>query len=89
VLRLKSGLNGGEFEMSTQNADGSSYKVVVNHAEQYSICRADRQPPAGWREVGQQGPIEQCVAYIQEVLTDLRPLSLREWLPAYLAEEAG
>jgi MbtH protein len=73
--------------MAIDRADNGPYKVVVNHAEQYSICLADRRPPAGWHEVGQQGPIDQCLAYIQEVMTDLRPLSLREWLPAYVPEE--
>jgi MbtH protein len=53
------------------------YQVVVNHEEQYSIWPADREPPAGWRAVGPQGPKAECLAYISEVWTDLRPLSLR------------
>lgn len=53
-------------------------KVVVNHEEQYSIWPADRQPPGGWREVGKVGTKEECLAYIKEVWTDMRPLSLRE-----------
>ena len=52
-------------------------KVVVNHEEQYSIWPADRQPPAGWREVGKEGTKDECLAYIKEVWTDMRPLSLR------------
>ena len=35
--------------------DTTIYKVVVNHEEQYSIWPADREPPLGWQEVGQQG----------------------------------
>jgi MbtH protein len=66
--------------------DDLTYKVVVSHAEQYSICPAHRQPPAGWREVGQQGRPEECLDYIKEILTDMRPLSLREWL-AYLPDD--
>ena len=31
------------------------YKVVVNDEEQYSIWPADREAPAGWREVGPEG----------------------------------
>jgi MbtH protein len=52
-------------------------KVVVNHEEQYSIWPADRDPPPGWREVGKSGTKEQCLAFIKEVWTDMRPLSLR------------
>ena len=52
-------------------------KVVVNDEEQYSIWFADRDPPPGWREVGKQGPKDECLAYIEEVWTDIRPLSLK------------
>jgi MbtH protein len=36
--------------------------------------------PAGWREVGRIGTEDECVAYIDEVWTDMRPLSLRRFL---------
>jgi MbtH protein len=52
-------------------------KVVVNHEEQYSIWPADRDIPLGWREAGKQGTKADCLAYIEEVWTDMRPLSLR------------
>lgn len=52
-------------------------KVVVNHEEQYSIWPADREAPTGWREAGKQGTKAECLAYIEEVWTDMRPLSLR------------
>jgi MbtH protein len=54
-----------------------NYQVVVNHEEQYSIWAADQEPPAGWRAVGVQGPKEECLSHIEEVWTDMRPLSLR------------
>jgi MbtH protein len=60
-----------------EQPDDRQYKVVVNHEEQYSIWFADREPPAGWREVGPAGPRDECLAYIEEVWTDMRPLSLR------------
>ena len=53
------------------------YTVVVNHEEQYSIWPLDLAVPAGWREVGRTGPKSECLAYIEEVWTDMRPLSLR------------
>jgi MbtH protein len=57
--------------------DTRTYAVVVNHEEQYSIWRADKPVPAGWREVGKRGPKAECLAYVDEVWTDMRPLSLR------------
>jgi MbtH protein len=54
------------------------YKVVVNGEEQYSIWFADRDLPPGWRKSGKEGPKEECLAYIEEVWTDMRPLSLRK-----------
>lgn len=61
-----------------EKEDTRQYKVVVNHEEQYSIWFADREPPLGWREVGKRGLKNECLAYIKEVWTDMRPLSLRK-----------
>lgn len=54
------------------------YKVVVNHEEQYSIWPAERENPLGWQDAGKSGLKEECLAYIKEVWTDMRPLSLRK-----------
>jgi MbtH protein len=64
--------------MNAEQEDTREYKVVVNHEEQYSIWFSDREPPDGWREVGVHGPKQQCLDYINEVWTDMRPLSLRK-----------
>ena len=64
--------------MPDDEEDSRAYKVVVNHEEQYSIWFADREPPDGWREVGKEGPKSECLEYINEVWTDMRPLSLRK-----------
>ena len=58
--------------------DNRTYKVVINHEEQYSIWFADREPPLGWKEVGVSGTKQECLDHIEEVWTDMRPLSLRE-----------
>lgn len=58
--------------------DTTVYKVVVNHEEQYSIYPADRTNPLGWNDAGKTGPKAECLAYIGEVWTDMRPLSLRQ-----------
>ncbi len=59
-----------------EDDDDRTYKVVINEEEQYSIWPADRDCPAGWTEVGTSGPKADCLAYIDEVWTDMRPLSL-------------
>jgi len=64
--------------VTEEKEDTLTYKVVVNHEEQYSISFADREPPLGWREVGITGPKAECLAYVKEVWTDMRPLSLRK-----------
>ena len=59
-------------------ADGARYKVVVNQEEQYSIWPAERENPVGWRDAGRIGSKTECLAYIREAWTDMRPLSLRK-----------
>lgn len=61
-----------------ENEDDTIYKVVVNHEEQYSIWPAYRELPLGWKEAGKEGLKQECLAYIEEVWTDMRPLSLRK-----------
>jgi MbtH protein len=65
-----------------EGEDQTTYCVVVNHEEQYSIWPADREKPLGWRGVGKTGPKAECLAYIKEVWTDMRPLSLRKKMDA-------
>lgn len=58
--------------------DTRQYRVVVNHEEQYSIWPADRENAAGWNDVGKTGTRQECLEYIEQVWTDMRPLSLRK-----------
>ena len=58
--------------------DNAIYNVVVNHEEQYSIWPAGRENALGWRDAGKSGLKPECLAYIKEVWTDMRPLSLRQ-----------
>ena len=72
--------------MSVQEQSSDEiYLVVVNEEEQYSIWREDKEVPAGWRAVGKRGPKPECLQYIEEVWTDMRPLSLRN----RMADAAG
>ncbi len=56
----------------------SRYKVVINHEEQYSIWPADRENARGWKDAGRAGSKEQCIDYIEEVWTDMRPRNIRQ-----------
>jgi MbtH protein len=64
--------------MFADEEDTRTYAVVVNDEEQYSIWFAERELPAGWREVGVAGTKSECLAHIERVWTDMRPLSLRQ-----------
>jgi MbtH protein len=63
--------------VSEQDEDSTLYKVVRNQEEQYSIWPADRENAPGWSDAGPSGTRAECLAYIEEVWTDMRPLSLR------------
>jgi len=62
------------------------YKVVVNHEEQYSIWPVERENPLGWRDAGYTGPKTECLAYIEHIWTDMRPLSLRRGMEDTLTQ---
>ena len=63
--------------MPDDKEDSVTYKVVLNDEQQYSIWPADRENASGWRDAGKSGTRQECLAYIKEVWTDMRPLSLR------------
>jgi MbtH protein len=68
--------------MSESEQDQIIYKVVINDEEQYSIWPADRENPPGWLDAGRQGSKQECLNYIMQVWTDMRPLSLRKQMDA-------
>ncbi|MEM8929864.1 MAG: MbtH family NRPS accessory protein, partial [Acidobacteriota bacterium] len=59
-----------------------------NHEEQYSIWPADRELPLGWKAEGVEGTKKECLDHIEEVWTDMRPLSLRKKMEE-MAQAAG
>jgi len=67
--------------------DRTIYKAVVNHEGQYSIWPVDRENPLGWVDAGKSGAKAECLAYIKEVWTDMRPLSLRKRMDAAKSAE--
>jgi MbtH protein len=62
--------------------DTTIYRAVVNDEEQYSIWPVERDMPSGWRDTGTSGTKAECLRYINEVWTDMRPLSLRRQMQA-------
>jgi MbtH protein len=60
---------------SNDREDRTIYRVAVNQEEQYSIWLASRENPLGWRNAGSVTKSE-CLPYIKEVWSDMRPLSL-------------
>jgi MbtH protein len=64
------------------DSEDTIFRVVVNDEEQYSIWPDYKEIPAGWREAGKTGPKKECLDYIEQVWTDMRPLSLRRHMDA-------
>ncbi len=71
--------------MSTNPFDDESapFRVLVNDEQQHSLWPVFAEVPAGWRIVfGQDGAASrrECIEYVEEHWTDMRPRSLREAL---------
>ena len=56
--------------------DGQFY-VVVNDEDQHSLWPVFAEIPAGWRSVFGQASRQECLEYVEENWTDMRPRSLR------------
>ncbi|MET0342255.1 MAG: MbtH family NRPS accessory protein [Polyangiales bacterium] len=59
------------------DSENGTFKVVINHEEQYALWPDYLAAPAGWTEVGMRGAKEACLAYVETHWTDMRPRSLR------------
>ncbi|WP_163379585.1 MbtH family protein [Cyclobacterium sp. SYSU L10401] len=62
--------------------DNTVFRVVFNQEEQYSIWPANREIPLGWQAEGKEGSKQECLDHIEEIWTDMRPLSLRKKMEA-------
>ncbi len=58
-----------------ENAD---YLVLRNDEQQYSLWPSFREIPAGWNAVGPRGGRKECLNWIEETWTDMRPKSLAD-----------
>ncbi|MCB5165732.1 MbtH family protein [Streptomyces bambusae] len=64
-----------------ENLDGQFY-VVANDEQQYSLWPSFTAVPAGWRVVFGEDTRGNCLTYVEERWTDLRPQSVRGPLAA-------
>jgi MbtH protein len=62
--------------------ENTTYQVLRNDEEQYSLWPVSLDVPAGWQAVGKQGTKDECMSYVDELWTDMRPRSLREQMAA-------
>jgi len=56
--------------------EDGEFCVLVNDEGQYSLWPTFRDVPAGWTAVGPRGKRQECLDYIEENWTDMRPKSL-------------
>ena len=67
-------------EMADEKLDAgkAKFRIIVNHEEQYSVVLAESDVPKGWKSIGKAGSLAECQDQIEEVWTDMRPLSMRK-----------
>ncbi|MBL1120224.1 MbtH family protein [Streptomyces sp. 110] len=73
--------------MSTNPFDDENgrFLVLVNKEEQHSLWPSFAEVPTGWEVAFGESGRQECLEYVEQNWTDLRPKSLRE---AMAAEEA-
>ena len=52
------------------------FVVLVNEEGQYSLWPTFKDIPAGWTTTGPRGSRKECLQYVEENWTDMRPRSL-------------
>jgi uncharacterized protein YbdZ (MbtH family) len=60
--------------------DNGSFFVLVNDEEQHSLWPTFADVPDGWRVVHGEAARAECLDYIEQNWTDIRPKSLRDRL---------
>ncbi len=62
--------------------DDGDFLVLVNAERQYSLWPGSKKVPAGWSVEGPRGGRQDCLTWIEENWTDMRPRSLVEAMDA-------
>jgi MbtH protein len=63
----------------------TDYTVLRNEENQHSLWPAFADVPAGWTITHGPAPREECMTYVQENWTDLRPRSVA----TFIADHTG
>jgi MbtH protein len=58
--------------------DNGMFVVLVNDEDQHSLWPTFTDVPAGWRKIFGEAGRGECLAYVEQNWTDMRPRSLRE-----------
>lgn len=80
------------MRMSTScfDRENETFIVLVNHEEQYSIWPHWKAVPGGWKAVdGIKGDKKTVLDYVERSWTDMRPLSLRQWMAGQSTQAAS
>jgi MbtH protein len=56
--------------------DSAQYQVLINDEGQHSLWPSFAEVPAGWTVALAHSSRQECLSYVEEHWTDLRPLSL-------------
>ncbi|MFC0669681.1 MbtH family protein [Azotobacter chroococcum] len=78
--------------MSTScfDREDETFIVLVNHEGQYSIWPHWKAVPGGWSAVeGVTGDKQSVLDYVEKTWTDMRPLSLRQWMDEHRTADAS
>lgn len=67
--------------------ENGDYLVLVNDEGQYSLWPSFRDVPAGWTPVGPRGKRKECLDWVDQTWTDMRPLSLVRQMEAEAAKQ--
>jgi len=69
--------------------ENGEFCVLINDEGQYSLWPTFKEVPAGWTTVGPRGGRKECLAYVDEHWTDMRPKSLILQMERDAAERAS
>jgi uncharacterized protein YbdZ (MbtH family) len=58
--------------------DDGTFLVLVNNEDQHSLWPSFAEIPAGWRVVYGEASRAECLDYVEQNWTDIRPKSLQE-----------
>ncbi|MEV6908768.1 MbtH family protein [Amycolatopsis sp. NPDC051071] len=62
--------------------DNGRFFVLVNDEDQHSLWPTFSEVPDGWRVVFGEESRQECLAYVEQNWTDMRPKSLQEAMAA-------